>query len=124
MIAQILVAEDDPNIAALLKDHLESRHHQVILVNDGFQLEQKAAQHRPHLIITDIQMPGAYGTSVLKVLRSDAYTAKIPVILISAHPYEQIRKLIPDEADVHFLKKPLSFEQLDKLIAELLPDKK
>lgn len=121
MIAQILVAEDDEAVASLLAEHLESRRHQVILVSDGFQLEQKAAQHRPHLIITDIQMPGAYGSSAYKVLQNDKRTSSIPIIFISAHPYEKLKSILPSDPKTRFIQKPLSFNQLDDLIKELLP---
>ena len=57
MIAQILVADDNPDLAALLEDFLTEKKHKVIVATDGFQLAEKAAAHQPHLIIADIQMP-------------------------------------------------------------------
>ena len=106
MIAQIIVADDDENIADLLGEYLTSRRHRVIVVYDGFQLSQKAAEHRPHLIITDIQMPGAYGSSVYQLLQKDAYTKNIPILFISAHPYELIKNLLPKDPKTRFLPKP------------------
>lgn len=121
MIAQILLADDNVDITTLLKDYLQSKRHRVIVVNDGFQLQQKAAEHRPHLIITDIQMPGAYGSSVYQVLQKDPKTAGIPVLFISAHPLEKVKPILPEDPKTRFAQKPLSFATLDALIAELLP---
>jgi CheY-like chemotaxis protein len=121
MIAQIIVADDDENIAALIGEYLTSRKHRVIVVFDGFQLAQTAAKHRPHLIITDIQMPGAYGSSVYQVLQKDPNTKDIPVLFISAHPLERIKSLIPNNSKTRFLPKPINFPALEKCIAELLP---
>ena len=121
MIAQIIIADDDENIADLLGEYLTSRKHRVIVVYDGFQLSQKAAEHRPHLIITDIQMPGAYGSSVYQVLQKDPKTKDIPVLFISAYPLEQIKNIIPDDPKTRFLQKPINFPGLEKCIAELLP---
>ncbi len=121
MIAQILVADDDVNITSLLKDYLTMQNHRVIVVNDGFQLAQKAAEHKPHLIITDIQMPGAYGSSVYQVLQKDSNTASIPLLFISAHPHAQLKNILPDDPKTRFLQKPVSLPELDRLIAELLP---
>lgn len=121
MIAQILIADDNPDVVSLLNDYLEGRNHRVIAAKDGFELSQKAGEHRPHLIITDVQMPGAYGSSVYQMLRKDPETAKIPVIFISAHPLEKLRDVLPDDPNTRFLQKPIVFPELEKLIKELLP---
>jgi CheY-like chemotaxis protein len=121
MIAQIIVADDDENIANLLGEYLTSRKHRVIVVYDGFQLSQKAAEHRPHLIITDIQMPGAYGSSVYQVLQKDPKTNGIPILFISAFPLERIKNIIPQDPKTRFLQKPVTFPALEKCIQELLP---
>jgi CheY-like chemotaxis protein len=121
MIAQILVADDNVDITNLLNEYLTMKKHRVIAVNDGFQLAQKAAEHRPHLIIADIQMPGAYGSSVYQVLQKDPKTAGIPVLFISAHPYTKLKTILPEDPKTRFMQKPLSFEDLEKLINELLP---
>ena len=121
MIAQILIADDDENISSMLAEYLAGQHHHVIVANDGFQLSRKAAEHRPHLIITDIQMPGAYGSSVYEVLQKEPATKDIPVLFISAHPYEQIKQILPAGPKTRFLQKPLNFADLERCIAELLP---
>lgn len=121
MIAQILVADDNADITELLKDYLSMRNHRVIVVNDGFQLAQKAGEHLPHLIITDIQMPGAYGSAAYKVLQNDPNTAKIPIIFISAHPYEKLKAILPNDPKTRFVHKPISFSDLESYIKELLP---
>jgi CheY-like chemotaxis protein len=121
MIAQILLADDNSDITELLGDYLTHKGHRMILVNDGYQLSQKAAEHRPHLIITDVQMPGAYGSSAYQVLQKDTNTNKIPVIFMSAHPLSKIAAILPKDPKTRFIQKPMEFKALDKLIAELLP---
>lgn len=121
MIAQILLADDNVDITSLLKEYLTARNHRVIVVNDGFVLAQKAGEHRPHLIITDIQMPGAYGSATYKVLQNDPNTAKIPLIFISAHSYEKLKPILPNDPKTRFIQKPIDFKRLDELIKELLP---
>jgi CheY-like chemotaxis protein len=121
MMAQILLADDNPDITSMLGDYLTFKGHRMILVEDGYQLAQKAAEHRPHLIITDIQMPGAYGSSAYQVLQKDANTNKIPVIFMSAHPLEKIAAILPNDPKTRFIHKPITLAALDALIAELLP---
>ena len=121
MIAQILIADDNAEITALLKDYLTMKKHRVIVVNDGFQLADKAREHQPHLIITDIQMPGAYGSSVYTLLQKDPRTSKIPVLFMSAHPKDKVKNVLPNDPKTRFVAKPVSFKDLDALINELLP---
>ena len=120
MNAQIIVADDDENIADLLGEYLSSRQHRVSVVYDGFQLAQKAAELRPHLIITDVLMPCAHDFSVYQVLQKDPRTQGIPILFISGHPLEQIKDIIPNDSKTRFLQKPLSFSVLEKCIQELL----
>jgi len=121
MISQILVADDDPDITALFDDFLTSLGNRVIVVNDGYQLAQKAGEHRPHLILTDIQMPGAYGSSVYLVLQKEEATKNIPVIFMSAHSREKLVKLLPEDPKTRFVQKPVPLATLCELIKELLP---
>ncbi|MFI5345380.1 MAG: response regulator [Elusimicrobiota bacterium] len=121
MIAQILLADDNPDITELLSDYLSHKGHRMITVNDGYALSQKAAEHRPHLIITDVQMPGAYGSSAYQVLQKDVNTKNIPVIFMSAHPYAKLAPILPNDPKTRFIQKPVDLKALDALIAELLP---
>ena len=121
MIAQILIADDNPDITGLLNEYLTMKGHRTIIVHDGYTLSQKAAEHRPHLIITDIQMPGAYGSSAYNILQKDQTTKDIPVLFISAHPYEKLAPILPRDPKTRFIQKPVDLAALDKLIAELLP---
>lgn len=121
MIAQILIADDNPDITGLLNDYLSSKGNRVIVVNDGYQLAQKAGEHRPHLIVTDIQMPGAYGNSAYQVLQKDEATKHIPVIFMSAHPLAKLEKLLPKDPKTRFVQKPVDLDTLYELICELLP---
>ena len=121
MIAQILIADDNTDITGLLSDYLTAKGHRVIVVNDGYQMAAKAAEHIPHLIITDIQMPGAYGNSAYQVLQKDEATKKIPVIFMSGHSAAKLEKLLPKDPKTRFAQKPLNFDSIYKLIEELLP---
>lgn len=121
MMAQIIVADDNKDIADLLRDYLASKGHEVLTASDGLSLARMAAEHQPHLIVTDIQMPGAYGNTVYEILQKDPKTAGIPVLFISAHPLEKIGHILPKDPKTRFLKKPVKFPELDAAIAALLP---
>ena len=121
MVAQILIADDNVDITNLLNDYLTLKQHRVIVANDGFALAQKASEHKPHLIITDIQMPGAYGSSVYQLLQKDPKTAGIPILFMSAHSYEKLKNILPNDPKTRFVQKPVPFDKLEAIMKELLP---
>ena len=121
MIAQILIADDNADLVSVFESYFTKRHHRVLTAKDGFELARMAGEHRPHLIIADIQMPGVYGSSVYHLLQKEPKTREIPVIFISAHPLEKIKGLLPDDPKTRFLQKPVVLEALERLVKELLP---
>ena len=121
MTARIIVADDDPVVAAAVKDILAGHGCEVVVVHDGFELCERAPKIMPHLIITDIQMPGAYGNTAAQVLRNEPRTAKIPVLFMSGHRYEKVKKLLPEDSLTRFLQKPVTPAALKAAIDELLP---
>lgn len=117
----IMVADDTPEILLLLKDILESRGHQVVTVSDGIQMVEKAKDWRPHLIVADLMMPGAYGSAAYKTLQGDPATASIPVIFLTAVAPAQAQRVVPQNPKVRLLFKPVNVPALVSAIGELLP---
>ena len=118
MGAKILVAEDNENISSFLADHLSMMGHAVTVVDDGVKLLLQADGIRPHLIITDIQMPGGLGSTAFQSLQKDEKTKHIPVIFISARPEESF---IPDAPSIRYIQKPLDLKKFAEFVDELLP---
>lgn len=119
-MALIMLADDTPDIIALLTDILQSRGHQVVSVSDGVQMIEKAKNWRPHLIIADLMMPGAYGSAAYKCLQDDPLTERIPVIFLTAVPEHQARRVVPESPKTRLLFKPIMPNVLLKAITEML----
>lgn len=79
-----------------------------------------AAEHRPALILTDIQMPGMDGFELLQHLRADAALREIPVVAISADAMPQTRARGEDAGFDAFLTKPVEMAGLQATIERLL----
>lgn len=122
MMALILLVEDDENLRALIQEFLESKHHRVIVATDGAQAFAMAEEHSPHLIITDIVMPGVYGTAAIRKLRDYWRTAKIPIIIMSGSVDQVALGDILKKPNLRFMKKPLKLTDLEATIRELLPE--
>lgn len=121
MTARILVADDNVELRTTLRDYLQSKGHRIFEADDGAQAFAVAEKEMPHLIITDVVMPGVYGTAATRKLQDYWRTAKIPVIVISGSVEAAMLSDLLKSPLVRFLKKPVNLAVLDKTIQELLP---
>lgn len=80
----ILIVEDDTNSRKLLRDALAVTGYQTLEALSGEQALTLAVEHRPALVLMDIQLPGINGVEALRRLRADPATRAIPVIAVTA----------------------------------------
>jgi two-component system alkaline phosphatase synthesis response regulator PhoP len=108
----ILVVDDEPNIQELIKYNLQKENYEVISALDGLTGLTMAQTHLPDLIILDIMLPGRDGYEVCRTLKSDARTAPIPIIMLSAKD-EEIDKILGLELGAYdYVTKPFSPREL------------
>jgi DNA-binding response OmpR family regulator/nitrogen-specific signal transduction histidine kinase len=79
----ILVVEDDPDVADLVKMQLENSGYRVFVLGRGRPVVSRVKEKRPDLIILDLILPDMEGLEVLRALKAGAVTADIPVIVLS-----------------------------------------
>ena len=107
---QILVVEDDHDIAQLLQMHLADIGCEVTLANDGNQGYTLLLNHRYDLVILDIMMPGMDGFELCKKIRAhENYT---PVLMLTARSSELDRVLGLELGADDYLTKPFSIREL------------
>jgi len=83
-MAEILVAEDEADIAVILREILEMAGHHVTLAIDGeMALELLESDRLPDIILTDLKMPRTSGRCLIESLRSNPRTSALPVILVT-----------------------------------------
>jgi PAS domain S-box-containing protein len=115
---QILVVEDESDIAELVRYHLEGSGYRVAIAARGEEALAKAHQEKPDLITLDIRLPDIDGFEVLQRLKSDRETADIPVVILS---------IVPDKGDgfrlgaVDYLTKPVDEGRLLSAVGAILP---
>jgi DNA-binding response OmpR family regulator len=80
----LLIIDDKPQSIALLMAYLSSRDMDIQIATDGADGIAKALAGLPDLILLDVLMPGIDGFSVCETIKSDARTAEIPVLFLSA----------------------------------------
>lgn len=79
----VLLVDDDPTLLDLYTRVLEGMGHVVATASDGREALTLAPRLRPHLVITDVSMPGMSGLELCQELHEDAWLRTIPVILHS-----------------------------------------
>ncbi len=80
----VLVVEDNPTIATVVKYFLELEGFDVLVATDGLLGLEVAFREKPEVIVTDVKMPGMDGVAMLKVLRSDARTARMRIMMLTS----------------------------------------
>ena len=85
MASRIIVVEDDPEQARLLKLHLESDGHLVFVAKDGLQALDEIRRRGPDLVLLDVMMPRLDGLDVCRVIRRES---EVPIIMITARSGE------------------------------------
>jgi DNA-binding response OmpR family regulator len=79
----ILIVEDDPDVANLVKKQLEDGGYRVSILGRGGSVVSKVEAKRPDLIILDLILPDVGGLEVLQDLKGNTATADVPVIVLS-----------------------------------------
>jgi DNA-binding response OmpR family regulator len=82
--ARILIVEDDAEILDLIRTAMSFKEYETVDSMTGGNVLDLAREHRPSLIILDLQLPDMDGLEVCKLLKSDATTRGIPVIMLTA----------------------------------------
>ncbi|MCX7956543.1 MAG: response regulator [Endomicrobia bacterium] len=118
MIKKILVIDDEPSIANLIKYNLEYEGYEVEIALNGNEALKKVKEFKPELITLDVLMPEMNGFQVLELLKQDEETKNIPVIFISIVEGVQKERGFHLGA-VDFLSKPIEFGELLKTIKSI-----
>lgn len=118
--ARILAVDDAREIHVFLRAALEQEGHSLYSALDAAQATKMARELAPDLVILDISMPGGGGYVVFERLRKLLGTRRIPVLIYSAKPEEEVTRIIPAAADVTFLSKPAGPEEVGHAVESLL----
>lgn len=81
---RILVVDDDPKIARLVRSYLEQAGYSVTVAGDGEQALQAMRAQPPHLVVLDLMLPGRDGLSVAQTMRADATLRQIAILMLTA----------------------------------------
>jgi two-component system cell cycle response regulator len=81
---KILVVEDTPTQAAMIKLGLARLGHEVVQAVDGIEAIEKVYKERPDLIVSDVVMPRLNGYQMCRLLKDDRQTSGVPLVLLTS----------------------------------------
>lgn len=109
---RILVVDDEPDVLDLMTYNLAQAGFQTVTAVDGAEALRKARSTSPDLILLDLMLPEVEGLEVCKLLRRDAKTSVIPIIIVSAKGAETDRIVGLELGAVDYVSKPFSPREL------------
>jgi two-component system, cell cycle response regulator DivK len=116
----ILVVEDNDKNRKLVRDVLTVKGYRLVEAETGEDGVRLAGEHRPSLILMDIQLPGINGIEALRRLRAAPATAAIPVVAVTASAMTQDRQKIMAAGFDGYQSKPISVRPFLELVREVL----
>ena len=116
----VLIADDEPAMRMLLHATIESDAYQVVEARDGNEAWSMIEQHKPALVLLDVQMPGRTGLEILGSIKSDPSLKSTRVILLTAKALASDVKAGTDAGADIYLTKPFSPLELLARVEEAL----
>jgi two-component system cell cycle response regulator DivK len=116
----ILVVEDNDLNMKLFHDLLEAFGYNVLQTRDGLEALKLARQHRPNLIVMDIQLPGASGMEVTRWIKEDDDLKAIPIIAVTAFAMKGDQEKILESGCEAYVAKPISVAAFIKTVEQVL----
>jgi CheY-like chemotaxis protein/CHASE3 domain sensor protein/putative methionine-R-sulfoxide reductase with GAF domain len=113
----LLIVEDDPSFADILKDYAHKKGFKVVIAADGKAALQSAREFRPDAIILDIMLPVMDGWEVLKELKAEATLKDIPVHVMSAADKNSMK--FKTSGAMSFTSKPVKQATLEEIFGQL-----
>ncbi len=118
---QVLVVDDEHDIAGLIKHSLEKGGDiDVDIVGTGDEALKAVTERTPDLIVLDLNLPVLSGLEVCRILRARASTARVPIIMLTARTSESDRVTGLDVGADDYITKPFSLRELAARVRAVL----
>ena len=113
---KILIADDEPYVARVLKLVLQKEGYQVTCVNNGKEALDVFATLEPDILVTDVKMPHVGGRKLVETIRGMEHSNNIPVVVMTSTLESENRDWVHDMGNISFIGKPVSPRDLVRVI--------
>ena len=116
----VLVVEDNELNMKLFHDLLEAHGYNILQTKDGMDALRIAREHKPDLILMDIQLPEVSGLEVTKWIKEDEELKSIPVIAVTAFAMKGDEEKIREGGCEAYIAKPISVTNFLETVRKFL----
>ncbi len=116
----VLVVEDNELNMKLFHDLLEAHGYNILQTKDGMEALRMAREHRPDLILMDIQLPEVSGLEVTKWIKEDDELKAIPVVAVTAFAMKGDEEKIREGGCEAYIAKPISVTNFLETVGRFL----
>ncbi len=117
---RILLLDDSRITLEMEKAVLEDRGHKVAIAANLLEFQAQLDQFQPEVILTDLMMPDISGKDIVRVLKQDFHTEKIPIVLFSSKPDEELAEIAEQAGADGYLSKSHGIDKLGDMIDEIV----
>jgi signal transduction histidine kinase len=120
MHEQVLIVEDEQDIAELLRYNLEKENYRALVAHSGEEAIEAVQCQMPDVVLLDIMLPGLTGWEVCRILRESAKGKSVPIIMLTALSSEEARIQGLTLGADDYVSKPFSIRELLLKIRKLI----
>jgi CheY-like chemotaxis protein len=117
---RILLLDDSTITLEMEKAVLEERGYEVAVAANLIEFQAELDQFQPEVILTDLMMPDISGKDIVRVLKQDFHTERIPIILFSSKSDDELAEIAEQAGADGFLSKSHGIEKLGDMVDELV----
>ena len=119
-IKRILLLDDSSITLEMEKAVLEERGYKVAAAANLLEFQEQLDQFQPEIILTDLMMPDISGKDIVRVLKQDFHTEKIPIVLFSSKTEEELAEIAEQAGADGYLSKSQGIDKLGDMVDELV----
>ncbi len=120
MSKKVLIVEDNELNMKLFRDLLEAHGYETVQTSEGLKALDMAREHKPDLILMDIQLPEVSGLDVTKWIKNDDELSAIPVVAVTAFAMKGDEERIREGGCEGYLSKPITVASFIKTVRDFL----
>ena len=114
LLGRILVVDDEPPVATMLRDALVDAGYAVKVAVSGSEALKLLPVFQPDVVLLDVMMPGLSGADVLEQLRRDH--PSVPVVMVTANQDEEAARRMLTRGAFDYVRKPFELDLLERVV--------
>ena len=116
----VLIVEDNANNRMIMRDLMEVQGHRTLEAVDGAEGLAMALEHRPDLILMDVQLPGMDGYEVTRRLKAQDETKHIPIVAVTSYAMKGEEERAREAGCDAYVSKPIDIHKLVETVQRFL----